>query len=173
MERLRPESLYQRFLAFRERLGMEAVPLTGPGAGFRQLVEAVRANRIVPLLADRDLTGHGVEVSLFGEAARLPAGPAALALASGAPLVPATLSYDGPYLDVVFHPPIAVPESGTRAQRTVAMTQALAHVFEAGIGAHPVDWHMLQPVWVADRAGPGPAERAEEPPPSGPPAGQR
>jgi len=150
VERLHPESLYRRFLDYRTRLGMDAVPLSGPGSGFRPLVDAARANRIVALLADRDLTGHGVDVTFFGEPARMPAGPAALALASGAPLVPATLSYDGPALVVAFHPPVAAPVDGTRAERTAAMTQSLAQVFQAGIGAHPADWHMLQPLWLAD-----------------------
>jgi KDO2-lipid IV(A) lauroyltransferase len=30
------------------------------------------------------------------------------------------------------------------------MTQELADTFAAGIAEHPEDWHMLQPMWLAD-----------------------
>jgi KDO2-lipid IV(A) lauroyltransferase len=65
-ERLKPESLYRRFVAYREKLGFEILPLTGgrPPAGV--LGERLRANRVVCLLADRDLTTSGVPVSFFG-----------------------------------------------------------------------------------------------------------
>ncbi len=48
------------------------------------------------------------------------------------------------------HPPIEVPETGTRAEKTSSMTQALADAFATGIADHPEDWHMLQRLWLAD-----------------------
>ncbi|MGK5631964.1 phosphatidylinositol mannoside acyltransferase [Streptomyces sp. URMC 123] len=149
-ERLRPETLYDRFVAYREGLGMEVLPHTG-GSAFGALARRLRAGGLVCLVADRDLSDSGVRVDLFGEPTRMPAGPALLAQQTGARLLPVTLWYDGPsMMRGRVHPPVEVPEGGTRAERTAAMTQSLAAVFEAGIAEHPEDWHMLQRLWLAD-----------------------
>lgn len=128
---------------------MEVLPHTG-GAAFGAMARRLRAGGLVCLVADRDLTATGVEVDFFGERARMPSGPALLAQRTGAPLLSATLWYDGPVMRGRVHPPVDVPESGTRAERTASMTQALADVFAAGIAEHPQDWHMLQRLWLAD-----------------------
>jgi KDO2-lipid IV(A) lauroyltransferase len=151
-ERLKPEAVYEDFLAFREGLGMEILPLSGGDQDvFAVLADRVRANHFVPLVADRDLTAKGLPVTFFGERASMPAGPAALALRTGAPLVPLTLYFVGepPHHDTVlrFHDPIEVSTGPDPVQ---AMTQHLASVFEAGIAEHPQDWHMLQRLFAAD-----------------------
>ncbi|MFE5299103.1 phosphatidylinositol mannoside acyltransferase [Streptomyces sp. NPDC056632] len=149
-ERLKPESLFDRFVAYRESLGMEVLPHTG-GSAFGTLARRLRSGGLVCLVADRDLSASGVQVSFFGEPARMPAGPAILAQQTGALLLPVTLWYDD--TDVMrgqVHAPIDVPESGTRAEKTSVMTQALADVFAGGIADHPEDWHMLQRLWTAD-----------------------
>ncbi|GAA2501039.1 phosphatidylinositol mannoside acyltransferase [Streptomyces gobitricini] len=149
-ERLKPESLYDRFVAYRESLGMEVVPHTG-GAAFGTLARRLRAGGLVCLVADRDLSASGVEVTFFGETARMPAGPAMLAQQTGALLLPATLWYDGTsVMKGRVHPPVDVPPTGTRREKATVMTQALADVFAAGIADHPEDWHMLQRLWLAD-----------------------
>ncbi|MEU8706206.1 phosphatidylinositol mannoside acyltransferase [Streptomyces sp. NPDC048565] len=149
-ERLKPETLYDRFVAYRESLGMEVLPHSG-GAAFGTLARRLRAGGLVCLVADRDLSASGVEVSFFGDIARMPAGPALLAQQTGALLLPVTLWYDGtPVMGARIHPPVAVPESGTRAEKTSSMTQALADAFATGIGEHPEDWHMLQRLWLSD-----------------------
>ncbi len=145
-ERLRPERLYDEFVAFRASLGMEILP-AGDAATFGTLVERVRQNRLVPLLADRDMSRSGVEVTLCGETARMPRGPAELARRTGAPLIPATLHYDGPELVVTFHDPVPV---GAGEAGTAAAMQAVADVFTDALREHPVDWHMMQRVFVAD-----------------------
>lgn len=150
-ERLRPESLFDRFLEYRQRLGMEVLPLTGSENGaFATLAERLRAGGVVCLVADRDLTARGVEVEFFGEPARMVAGPAALALDTGAVLLAATLWYDGDLLKVHVDEPISAPAEGDRKDKIVAMTQAMAAAFEKGIAAHPQDWHMLQRLWTED-----------------------
>lgn len=150
-ERLRPESLYERFVAFRERLGMEVLPLTGGSASvYRTLADRLRAGRLVCLLADRDLTRSGVEVTFFGEPARMPSSPAALALETGAALVPVTLWYEGERWAGRVHPEVAPPSGGSRTERLAAMTQELASAFEESIAAHPADWHMVQRLWKTD-----------------------
>jgi KDO2-lipid IV(A) lauroyltransferase len=83
----------------------------------------------------------------------MPAGPAALALATGAALVPVTLWFpeDGrPGWQGQFHPEVPRPTTGTRTEQVGAMTQAMANEFASSIAAHPADWHMVQRLWVAD-----------------------
>ncbi|MEH0395179.1 phosphatidylinositol mannoside acyltransferase [[Kitasatospora] papulosa] len=149
-ERLEPETLYDRFVAYRQGLGMEVLPHSG-GAAFGTLARRLRAGGLVCLVADRDLSASGVEVDFFGATARMPAGPALLAQQTGALLLPVTLWYDGtPVMGARVHPPVPVPETGTRAEKTSSMTQALADAFAGGIAEHPEDWHMLQRLWLAD-----------------------
>jgi phosphatidylinositol dimannoside acyltransferase len=149
-ERLRPESLYDRFVAFRESLGMEVLPHSGGASRFGVLARRLRDGGLVCLLCERDLTGGGIEVEFFGEPARMMGGAAALAVHTGAALMPVTLWYDGPYWGAHIHPEIGVPADGDRPGKVHAMTQQLARVFEAAIAEHPEDWHMLQKVFVAD-----------------------
>jgi KDO2-lipid IV(A) lauroyltransferase len=150
MERLKPETLYDRFVSYRAGLGMEVLPHSG-GSAFGTLARRLRDGGLVCLVADRDLSASGAEVKFFGEAARMPAGPAMLAQRTGALLLPVTLWYDGsPIMQGRVHPAIEVPESGDRAQKTSVMTQALADAFATGIADHPEDWHMLQRLWLAD-----------------------
>ncbi|MGV9316680.1 phosphatidylinositol mannoside acyltransferase [Streptomyces sp. NPDC003691] len=166
-ERLKPESLYDRFVAYRESLGMEVLPHAG-GSAFGTLARRLRDGGLVALVADRDLSSSGVDVRYFGETARMPAGPALLAQHTGALLLPVTLWYEGDTMAGRVHPPVEVPASGTRAEKTAAMTQALADVYAAGIAEHPEDWHMLQKLWVSDLEPREPRER-----PAGEPAGPR
>ncbi|MFF0012409.1 phosphatidylinositol mannoside acyltransferase [Streptomyces sp. NPDC005374] len=149
-ERLKPETLYDRFVAYREGLGMEVLPHSG-GTAFGTLARRLRDGGLVCLVAERDLSSSGVEVEFFGETTRIPAGPALLAQQTGALLLPVTLWYDdSPVMQGRVHPPVEVPESGTRAEKTSVMAQALADAFATGIADHPEDWHMLQRLWLKD-----------------------
>ncbi|WP_329599113.1 phosphatidylinositol mannoside acyltransferase [Streptomyces pseudovenezuelae] len=149
-ERLKPETLYDRFVAYREGLGMEVLPHSG-GTAFGTLARRLRDGGLVCLVAERDLSSSGVEVRFFGEATRIPAGPALLAQQTGALLLPVTLWYDdSPVMQGRVHPPVEVPGTGTRAEKTSVMAQALADAFATGIADHPEDWHMLQRLWLKD-----------------------
>jgi lauroyl/myristoyl acyltransferase len=149
-ERVKPESVYERFVGFRESLGMEVLPASGGSRPFGVLAQRLRAGKIVCLPCDRDVTGSGIEVEFFGEAARMMAGPAALAVQTGAALIPVTIWFTDDGWGVRFHDEVPVPGEGDRKQKVVAMTQQIARAFEDGIRAHPADWHMLQRVFVAD-----------------------
>ena len=150
-ERLKPESLYQRFIDYRESLGFEMLPLSGgERPPFEVLAERLRDNRLVALMAERDLTRRGVQVDFFGEPTRMPAGSARLAIDTGAALLPTHSWYEGSDWRVRFGPPL-----DTSSGDVAVITQALADRFAADIAAHPADWHMLQPQWLADL----PAER--------------
>ena len=148
-ERLRPERLYDEFMSFRHSLGMRILPLSGGQPPLPRLAEYLRQGGFVCLLADRDLSRSAVDVVLCDEPSRMPPGPALLARETGAALVPATLAYVGPDLEITFHPEVAVGpgEEGVRA----AM-QSVADAFTAGFRAHPEDWHMMHRVFTADLA---------------------
>jgi KDO2-lipid IV(A) lauroyltransferase len=151
-ERLRPESVFDRFVAYRESIGMEVIALTGGARPPTEILsERLRQNRVVCLLADRDLSRNGIEVSFFGEPTRMPAGPALLAATTGASLHVVNSFFVG--ADGWGHtvsPPIAVPPDGRLRDRIAAVTQAMADLFAAGIAQRPADWHMLQRLWLAD-----------------------
>jgi phosphatidylinositol dimannoside acyltransferase len=148
-ERLKPESLYEQFIAYREGLGFELLPHTGAGA-FGVMARRLREGRLVCLVADRDLTAGGVEVDFFGERARVAASPANLAVQTGAALMPVTTWFEGGDWGTHVWPEIPVPAEGTRKEKAAAMSQQLVAAWQAAITAHPQDWHMLQKVFVAD-----------------------
>jgi lauroyl/myristoyl acyltransferase len=129
---------------------MEVLPATGGVSRFGVLAQRLRDGRLVCLLADRDVTGAGIEVDFFGEKARMMGGPAALAVQTGAALMPVTLWYEGACWGAHIYEEIPVPGAGTRQEQIAAMTQQLAAVFERAITAHPQDWHMLQRVFTSD-----------------------
>lgn len=155
-ERLRPESLFDRFVAYRESLGMEVIPLSGgaqPPAAV--LAERLQAGGAICLLADRDMSRHGVPVGFFGAAATMPPGPALLAAQTGAALLPVHLSFTGTgTADEGWRQWIGAPVDlgdGSLTDRIGCGTQALASAFEERIGRWPEDWHMLATLWSEDR----------------------
>jgi KDO2-lipid IV(A) lauroyltransferase len=130
---------------------MEVLPASGgPRPPSVLLAERLRAGGRVCLVADRDLSRSGVDVSFFGETARMPGGPAMLAARTGAALLPVGLWYtpDGGWGQLIGEP---VQLRGERLSEQVRSgTQALADAFAGYIAAHPADWHMLQTIWTAD-----------------------
>jgi KDO2-lipid IV(A) lauroyltransferase len=146
VERLAPEALYQRFVDYRAALGFDIVPLTGAGSPTPRLLRRLRAGGVVCLLADRDLTGAGVAVEFFGGAARMPLGPARLAVATGATLLVVGCWFTPGGWGIRFHPPVPVPDRSAVMQAT----RTVADCFATDIAAHPQDWHMLQPLWIED-----------------------
>lgn len=149
-ERVKPEVLFDAFVDFRESLGFEVVPLTGgPVAPFTRLKEVLQDGGIVCLMGERDFSGRGVPVTFFGEATTFPAGPAKLAVDTGAELLVAHSWFtDERYGEGGWGLKVDPPVSVSSVAET---TQRVADLFAANIAAHPADWHMLQPLWPADR----------------------
>jgi phosphatidylinositol dimannoside acyltransferase len=154
-QRLRPESLYRRFVAYRESLGFEVVAAEDGSAAHRALIRRLRAGGIVCLVADRDITGTGVEVQFLGEPARFPAGPARLAALTGALLMPAYPHFTPDGWQVPIAEPVTVGDgsrlrTGESRIAVAQATQAIADEFGRLIARAPADWHALQPIWTAD-----------------------
>ena len=154
VEPLEPPELFAWFADFRSRLGMEVVPL-GPGVS-ATVLRALRENRIVCLLCDRDLVGDGPVVTFFGEETTLPAGPVTLGLRSGAPVLPTAVYFEGRdrhrgRVD----PPLDLTRRGRLRDDVAAGTQALATALEELIATAPEQWHLLQPNWPSDREATG------------------
>lgn len=155
-ERLRPDSLYRRFVAYRAELGIEVEPLTGSGNPLTAMRSALDRGRVVCLLADRSFRAGGVGVELLDEAARLPGGPATLARIAKVPVIVCTPSFRGPLLQLRISDPIE-PVTGRDGVATIM--QRVADEFSAGIRAAPHDWHMMQRVFLSDlAASPGPGD---------------
>jgi lauroyl/myristoyl acyltransferase len=146
-EELRPARLYELFLRHRRDLGMEIFGLVDGGQVGRQLATALSKNRVVALVADRDLTSRGVQVEIFGGARRLPAGPGLLSVSSGAPVIVAGIYETREGWHCVLHEPLSVETSGDRRADVTAVTREIARMFERVVSASPPDWHLFQPGW--------------------------
>ena len=140
------------FIDVRNHMGIDVV-LTGRGHRVTPaLVERLEAGGTVALLADRDLSGRGIEVEFFGERTTIPAGPVTLADRTGAVLLPVGCYFaPGPGHRFVVHPPLELPQQGTTEERVAAGAQRLAGVLEDIISEAPEQWHMFQPNWPSDR----------------------
>lgn len=143
-ERLRPDVLFEAFVEFREELGFGVLAHEGAEPPFERLQKVLLDGGIVCLLGERDLKGKGVPVKFFGEDTTFPAGPAQLALTTGAALHTVDSHFTPHGWGFAISSPLEVDDLGSTVQR-------IARNFEASIAAHPEDWHMLQPVWLADR----------------------
>ena len=140
------------FVSYRTELSIDVVVAEKGSQVIRTLIERLHDGRLVALVADRDLSGRGIEVEFFGEKTTLPGGPAALALKTGAVLTPvASYFKPGRGHELVIEAPLVEPEHGTQDEKIAAMTQQLAEAFERQILRAPTQWHLLQPNWPSDR----------------------
>ncbi len=146
-EELRPKRLSDLFLRHREALGMKIIQLAADSGVGRQLTALLKQNWVVALVADRDFSGRGVEVEMFGAGRRLPAGPALLSLTTGAPILVCPVWTTARGWRIRIGSPLEVQRSGDTRADVAALTALMAAEFERAIAARPVDWHMFQPAW--------------------------
>jgi phosphatidylinositol dimannoside acyltransferase len=144
-EKLKPEALFNKFLEYRQNIGMEVLSTDGKSMG--TLMQRAREGALIALVADRDLSRSGVEVNFFGYPARMPAGAALLAIRTGIPLITAHVSYSKSGIHIEFNS-VEVPSSGTESEQVAVVVQRCADLFASGISKTPEDWHMLQRIWV-------------------------
>ena len=144
-EVLKPRALFEKFLEYRQAIGMEVLPLDS--RAFPTLMQRARDGKLIALVADRDLSASGIDVDFFGGVARMPAGPAIVAIRTGIPLVTAFVSYTDSGIHVDLRE-ILIPGGADEAARVKATVQLCADNFADGIKNSPQDWHMMQRIWV-------------------------
>lgn len=137
---------YEVMNKFRSHTGMEVLPLEDTSTP-KRIIERLRANKVVVLLGDRDITGSGVEVCFLGKRMNLPKGPARLALATGSPIVTAFLVRDGPKYKAWVDPIIDYSPTGNKEKDIKNITQIIAKRIEAVIRKYPHQWHVFQVKW--------------------------
>lgn len=146
-EILKPRALFEKFLEYRQDIGMEVLPLDS--TAFPALLDRARDGKLIALVADRDLSRSGINVSFFGGTARMPAGPALVALRTDSPLVTAFVSYTATGIHVQLEK-VEIPTDGDEESKVKVIVQRCADHFAAGIFKNCVDWHMMQRIWVDD-----------------------
>ena len=146
VERLKPEAIFKKFLAYRQSIGIEAISHREKTIPI--LMERLNQGKLVALVADRDMSRNGIEVNFLGGIAKMPAGPAILAIKSGSPLVTAYIRYLDEGIEITFDETIQLPISGSEEEQIRIITQSMADNFAKRIKDSPVDWHMLQRIWV-------------------------
>ncbi len=146
VEKLKPEAIFKKFLAYRSSIGIE--PISHKEKTIPLLLERLSSGKLVALVADRDMSRSGVEVSFLGGIAKMPAGPATLAIKSGSPLITAYIRYLKDGIEITFDETVKLPTSGSEAEKIQVVTQSMADNFAKRIKDSPVDWHMLQRIWV-------------------------
>ncbi len=150
-EELEPLELYEWYRCTRARLGISVLPLTR--AGLRQVLQALDNQEMVVTAIDRDILGTGIEVDFFGRPARIPEGPAAIALRRGTPLLPvAVYRLADDTFQAYGYPPIFAEPTGDRAGDVRRVTGELVRRLEEMIREHPDQWHMPHRIWAEDAA---------------------
>ncbi len=148
VERLEPEEVFEWFVSVRQGYGVNVIPLGSSAMG--ELIYHIKQGHIIALMADRDVAGTGVDVEFFGEATKLPVGPALLSRRTGAPLLPTAVFYDGWGYRAEVGEPI-YPNWGSNLRADLAtVTQELAGHLEDLIRQAPDQWHVLEPNWPSD-----------------------
>ena len=147
-ERLKPESLFNRFVKFRNSFGVEIIPTSGETDIFMKLVRRAKEGRMIALVADRDISRNGIEINYGNSKTTFPVGPAAIVTTVDGLIVPMSSYYDfDGKLTFEFFPTLAPNKSLSKEQNVLNLTQELANIFESEIKKHPKDWHLLQRIW--------------------------
>ncbi len=148
VEALDNDELRRWMEEWREAVGIQVLPL-GEGLG-SELLRRLRANHVLCLMSDRNLGDGGVEVDFFGESTELPGGAAALAIRTGATIVPVAVYHRGEQNHAICEPPIVVERHGKMREDIKRITQNIADVMEMQIRREPHQWIVLQPNWPSD-----------------------
>ena len=148
VEPLEPPELFEWFKRSRNALGMDIISL-GSDAG-SQILKAISDKQLIVLVSDRDVGGSSVEVEFFGEKTLLPAGPATLALRTGATLLPVAIYNKEDGCHGVVRPAIPLERKGKFRSDVKRITQTIADEMELLIRKAPEQWHLMQPNWPSD-----------------------
>jgi len=146
VEKLKPEAIFKKFLAYRQSIGIEAI--SHKEKTIPILTQRLQAGKLIALVADRDMSRNGIEVNFFGKTSKMPSGPAVLAIKTGAPLITAYVRYTSGGIEIIFDETLKPTNSGSEEEQIKIITQSMADNFAKRIKENPVDWHMLQRIWV-------------------------
>ena len=146
VEKLKPEAIFKKFLAYRESIGIEAI--SHKEKTIPILTERLQAGKLIALVADRDMSRNGIEVNFFGKTSKMPSGPAILAIKTGAPLITAYVRYTPGGIEIIFDETLKPTNSESEEEQIKIITQSMADNFAKRIKENPVDWHMLQRIWI-------------------------
>ncbi len=131
----------------RARLGIQLIKMEKAGPS---LLRCLKQNGLLALLIDRPVPGEGVRATFFGEEVEVPAGPARLALRSGARVVPAgfpRVAPGQPAVRVLTDFTIDLQPTGDEARDVALLTQAILNVHERFIRDDPEQWYMFREMW--------------------------
>jgi lauroyl/myristoyl acyltransferase len=146
VEKLKPEAIFRKFLDYRQSIGIE--PISHKEKTIPLLTQRLNEGKLIALVADRDMSRNGIEVDFLGAVAKMPAGPAILAITTGAPLITAYIRYTDKGIKLIFDKTVEIPDSGSEDEKVRVLTQSMADNFAKHIKESPVDWHMLQRIWI-------------------------
>jgi len=146
VEELKPEAIFKKFLDYRQSIGIE--PISHKEKTIPLLTQRLNEGKLIALVADRDMSRNGIEVDFLGAVAKMPAGPAILAITTGAPLITAYIRYTDKGIKLIFDKTVEIPNSGNEDEKVRVVTQSMADNFAKHIKESPVDWHMLQRIWI-------------------------
>ena len=146
VEKLKPEAIFKKFLAYRQSIGIEAI--SHKEKPIPILTQRLQAGKLIALVADRDMSRNGIEVNFFGKTSKMPSGPAILAIKTGAPLITAYVRYTSGGIEIIFDETLKPTNSGSEEEQIKIITQSMADNFAKRIKENPVDWHMLQRIWI-------------------------
>ena len=150
-ERLRPEGVYRKFLALRQKVGMELMPIRSESGVYEFLRSHLRDGKVIALMGDRDVAKSGMSNLFCGHKGSFPIGSALLAIDTGAPLFACATYFDGKQLVIKFSSQIRIENVGVtgrdRLREAQKVTGVVLQHFEELLRAHPESWHQLQPIW--------------------------
>jgi len=145
VEEIEPRALFEFLAARRGGSNVDLVPLA---EATRPLISRLRAGGLVGIIGDRDLTGDGRQVTVFGHPTTMPIGPASLAVMHGATLVVGRCLRVGPDRFLAAGEVMEPPATGDRRADAAALTDRIAARFERDIGEAPEQWWgAFQPFW--------------------------
>ncbi len=149
-EHLSNQRITDWFIDVRRHFGIDIILTSDPNRT-RKLITLLKQGKAIALVADRDVTGRGVEVEFFGERTTMPVGAIALADLTGADLIPVGVYFkEGRGHRIVVHDPVEIPDLPTREERVAVGIQRFARVLEDIIRVAPSQWHLFQPNWPSD-----------------------
>jgi KDO2-lipid IV(A) lauroyltransferase len=149
-EDLSNQHITKWFVNLRAEFDIEIVLTTDPRLRSK-LIRRLKDGGAIALLADRDVTGGGIEVNFFGAPASIPVGPIVFTELTGASLIPVAAYFqEGAGHRIVVLDEVVLPDAGNRSERVTAGAQLLVRSLEQLIVAAPSQWHLFQPHWIDD-----------------------